>query len=114
MTTVWPITLNDPWFDAMKQGTKKYEGRCNWKQAAQYQVGDMLAVSHHTDKARPSFRLAIQAIHKFDTFEQALTVLPLQDVLPGVATVQEGVEIYKRDVSLATQQAQGVLLLEMK
>jgi ASC-1-like (ASCH) protein len=47
MSKQWNITLNSPWFEYVKNGNKIYEGRCNWKQASQYRIGDFLRIEHH-------------------------------------------------------------------
>ena len=111
---IWNITLNSPWFEYIKEGSKVYEGRCNWKQASQYTIGDILNISHHTDPLEPPFAVEIIDIHKFDTFETALTTLGLSKVLPGIETIEEGIQIYLKYYRLSTQLENGVLIIEIK
>lgn len=118
------ITLNDPWFEHVKTGKKKYEGRCFWKSALDYNVGDCLTISHHTRKEEEPFCVEIKDILLFKSFEEALTTLGLESILPGVSTIEEGVKIYTSFVSLRspkdfdceafkTQEAYGVCMLEV-
>jgi ASC-1-like (ASCH) protein len=109
----WNITLNSPWFEHVKNGSKIYEGRCNWKQASQYKVGDFLNVKHHTDSSKQEYIVKIVNIYKFDTFKTALSELTLSEVLPGIQTIEEGVNIYLRYYKLTTQLENGILMLEL-
>lgn len=106
------ITLNDPWFDLVKTGQKKYEGRCFWKWALGYNIGDTLRISSATRDVEP-FSVRIDDILRFKTFEEALSILGLDDTLPGVASIQEGVDIYYKFVSLKTQQTHGVCMIKV-
>ena len=112
------ITLNSPWYEYVKSGEKIYEGRRYTEKVKAIQPGDMLKISHHIDKSLPFYNKTVVGISRFSTFEQALTLLNeqglMQKVLPNVATIAEGVEIYLKYVSLATQVKDGVCLIEMK
>ncbi len=108
------ITLNSPWFEYVKNGTKKYEGRCNWKNATTYKIGDLLEISHHIDKTISPFRVKIVDIIKFNTFEEALKKLDIKDILPGVDSINEGIKIYEKFVSKITQNKYGVLLIKIE
>lgn len=107
------IRLNDPWFDYIKTGQKKYEGRCFWKSVLNYKIGDTLKVMHHQNPEMEPFYVKIVNIVRFKTFEEALSTMNIEEILPGVQTVQEGVEIYYKFVSLQTQLIYGVCMIEM-
>ena len=108
------ITLNDPWFDYVKSGVKKYEGRCYWKSVLKYQINDELKISHHTDPSKESYTVKIKNILVYPTFEEALKTLPLEEVLPGVSTIEEGMDIYLKFVRLETQLNYGVCMIEVE
>jgi ASC-1-like (ASCH) protein len=114
LTHTYPITLNDPWFDYVKQGIKKYEGRCYWKSVLKYQINDLLKISHHTDLSKKPYIVKIKHIVLYPTFEEALKTLPLEEVLPGVSTIEEGIHIYLKFVSLDTQLTYGVCMIEVE
>lgn len=108
------ITLNDPWFGHVKNGRKVYEGRCYWKSAVNYRVGDFLRIGHHTDATAEEFTVVIEEILRFPTFEYALRQLDMDAVLPGIMTVEEGTEIYYKFVSLKTQQTHGICMIKVR
>lgn len=103
------IRLTDPWFEYVKTGQKIYEGR----RFLNFDIGDILRISHRTNPELEPFRVKIKNVLRFKTFEEALNVLNMSEVLPGVQTVQEGVEIYYQFVSLKTQEAEGICMIEM-
>ena len=107
------LTLNDPWFNLVKEGIKLYEGRCYWKSVLDFKIDDQVLVSHHTDISKPSFICNIKTILHFTTFKEALEKLGLDSTLPGVKTIDEGVDIYLKFVSLATQIKFGVVMIEL-
>jgi ASC-1-like (ASCH) protein len=112
--TVHELTLNTPWFQFVKEGSKTYEGRALFSTIKRLQIGDQIRFSHHTEASFEPFCKNIKAIWKFSTFEQALKNLPLDKVLPGVRTVEEGVQIYFGYVSLGTQKLKGVCMIELE
>jgi ASC-1-like (ASCH) protein len=104
------MRLNSPWFEQVRDGRKRYEGRRN---TGKFTVGQSLSITNVQD---PSQTLTAQiiAIHAYPSFEAALRELGLADVLPGVETLEAGIQIYQKYVSLATQQRDGVVMLELK
>ncbi len=59
------MTLNNPWFDYVKNGVKKYEGRM-WKDI--YEEIKEIEFYHHTDSSRESFSKKVINIKKYNTF----------------------------------------------
>ena len=109
------ITLNSPWYELMKDGKKIYEGRRATEKIKNMKVGDILKVEHHVDKTLPSFYIEIIDKLYFKTFEEALNELNIHEVLPiPDINVAQGVEIYKKYVSLETQLKDGVVMLKVK
>ena len=105
------IHLNDPWFELVRAGAKRFEGRRRTDWTDRVRVGDTLEVLHFTDAAAAPFLARVAEVSHFGTFEDALVALGPADVLPvdGI-TVDAGVEIYQRYVSLATQRRDGVIM----
>lgn len=108
------MSLNSPWFELVKSGQKKYEGRRNTDKIKCMNVGDTILFRHHTDPSIEPFKARIVSLNPFPTFKHALECLPIRDVLPidGI-TVADGVKIYQQYVSLATQERDGVVLIEV-
>lgn len=109
------MSLNDPWFSFVKDGTKKYEGRVKRQNIMNLKPGDVIEFKHHTNhqKTQPFQRRVVKLL-PFSTFEEALTTLPLAEVLPGVKTVQEGIDIYLKFVSLSTQKEHGIVMIQLE
>lgn len=106
--------LNSPWFEYIQNGAKIYEGRRRTPKIALLQPGDTVSFYHYRDKDREPFSKKIKKIHNFKTFEEGLTVLPLGQCLPGVTSIDEGVRIYLRFVSIETQIKDGIVMIELE
>lgn len=107
------ITVNDPWFTFIKSGSKKYEGRCYWKSVLNYKVGDILIIHHHTDSTVEPLQVKIISLLLFKTFEEALQKLPIEEILPDIKSIEEGINIYLKFYSLETQYKYGVCMIEI-
>lgn len=111
--TIHTSSLNSPWFELVKQNKKIYEGRCNWKKVKTYQVGDIIEFHHHTEEKEVPIQKEIVNVLAFPSFEIALKTLSLEEVLPGVKTIEEGINIYYQYVSKETQQANGIVMIQL-
>jgi ASC-1-like (ASCH) protein len=108
------LELHREFFDQMRRREKIYEGRCRWKAALEYKEGDVFDVYPYQEpNSKDNFRAKIVKIHTFRSFREALTSLPLNKILPGVASVDQGCDIYRRFVSDATAEQHGVLMIEV-
>lgn len=109
------LTLNSPWYELVRDGKKLYEGRRALPSILTLSIGEIIFISHHTDVTLPSYQVIVTSLALYNTFEEALTELPLDKVLPlPEITIEEGVKIYQKYVSLATQQRDGVVLIGIK
>lgn len=100
------MRLNERWFDLVKKGVKTFEGRSIKKE---FKLGDVI---EFTDmEGKESFTTEVTSIHIFKNFRKALEMLGLQKTLPGVESIEEGVDIYRKYVSLETQERLGVYML---
>lgn len=109
---VYEMKLSSPWFEHVKQGTKIYEGRRLYGDRKVIVPGDTIKFTG-VDDCKNTFQKQVQAIHKFPTFEIALTKLGLEKVLPGTTSISDGIEIYKKYVSLETQIREGIVMFEL-
>ena len=109
------FSLNDPWFELVKEGKKIYEGRRKTEKVMGLVKGQVIEFRHHVDSDRGVIRRVVEDIIEFPSFHDALIALPIEQVLPlEDITVEKGVEIYKRYVSLETQQKDGVVMIKLK
>ena len=109
------LTLNSPWYELVRDGKKLYEGRRALPSILSLMIGENISISHHTDETLPSYEVIVTSLARYKTFEEALYELPLDEVLPVPnITIEEGIQVYQKYVSLATQERDGVVLIGLK
>lgn len=106
--------LNDPWFDRVRTGKKRFEGRRNTSKILQLKVGDTITFHHYTDSTREPVDVTVVDIIHYLTFREALKVLKMDEVLLPDLSIDEGCKIYERYVSIETQRRDGVVMIEIK
>lgn len=112
---LYDLTLVSPWFEATRDGVKRFEGRLRRKQVPFIRAGDLLRMSHAEDKKQPAFFLRVLELHQFESFEAGLrSSVGLSRALPGVSSVQEGIEIYARFYPPDLQQRHGCVFIEVE
>ena len=84
------IHCDDPWFTYIRQGTKPVEGRKATHTYKKIGVDDFINFSNGTD----SFKALVTEIREYDSLEDYLKDVSLEKALPGVKTLQEGLDIY--------------------
>jgi ASC-1-like (ASCH) protein len=105
----YSMRLNPEWFSLVRDGVKTFEGRAI---KCEYKLGEVI---EFTDMDRKeSFTTVISSIHIFPSFRKALEVLGLEKTLPGIETIEEGVNVYRKYVSLETQERLGVYMLGLE
>ncbi|KAG6554005.1 hypothetical protein Mapa_004922 [Marchantia paleacea] len=92
----------EPYFSQLKDGIKTVEGRCASGDYSKIQVGDFLLVNQ-------SLILTVQDVKRYSTFEEMLEIEGLSSVLPGVATIIEGVQVYRKFYSEVREKEAGVV-----
>jgi ASC-1-like (ASCH) protein len=108
------MKLSEPWYQYVQDGVKIYEGRRYTDKVAGLKPGDIIEFQHATEADKPGVKVIVEEVLRFSTFEEALNTLPVSQVLPipGL-TVEEGVKIYLKYVSLPTQIKDGVCMIRI-
>jgi len=82
-----------------------------------YQKDDIIVFSNVLDKSEKTIQRRINSVEVFPSYKEALEKLSdrglLDDLLPGVTTVDDAMKIYLRNVTLVVQKLHGVVLLEL-
>jgi ASC-1-like (ASCH) protein len=92
MPTTRPLHVQNIWYDKIDSGEKRWEGRLNNANVKYIKVGDMIEfVSEH----RQPLKLIVASILHFSDFEKMLEGEGLQLLLPGVSSMEEGLNIYR-------------------
>lgn len=106
------VTVSEPWFDLIKSGKKKIEARLDFGFFSHLKEGDEMRLSNQdkTDK----LKVVVEKIEKFKTFHELLDGERLKDVLPGVETVDKGLEILNRFYKPEDVEKNGVIAFTLK
>ena len=92
MSSVHTMKINKHWFDLIITEDKEYEIRLFDFKRELIKVGEFIEFICN-ETSRTAFLVVIE-ITKYDTFKQALENTDLTKVLPGVASIEEAIEIY--------------------
>lgn len=105
------MNVGDPWFGYIQNGQKTYEGRRWWPKTKVLQPGDFICFQRLGYPETCTKQ--IKQIYLFPSFVHALNTLDMDQILPGIKTVAEGAQIYRKFVSLETQQKEGICMVEL-
>lgn len=89
------MKLQDPHYDNILSGRKIYETRVNDPKRQAMKVGDIINITHDSDKTREGYSIVITDRQEYKTFRKAITTVGISKVLPGVKTDNEGIKIYE-------------------
>lgn len=84
------IHCQEPWFSKIRSGLKKVEGRKFHDKYSNLCPGDLL--EFYCDGE--SFLTEVTSIKYYKTLEEYLTIEGYQNVLPGVASFEDAIDMY--------------------
>ncbi|CAI9108661.1 OLC1v1008322C1 [Oldenlandia corymbosa var. corymbosa] len=96
--------VQEPFFTQLKDGCKIVEGRCAVGKYNRMLPGALILFNK-------SLLLQVQQCNQYASFHDMLEAEGLQRVLPGVKTVQEGVQVYRNFYSEEKERSNGVLAI---
>lgn len=102
--------VEEPWFSFIKNGKKSIEGRLN-KGSFQNLIKDDIVIWKNNNK---SFKTKIVSIHHHKNFTTMIKQHRLKNVLPGVKTIADGLNIYSQYYSNTDVLKYGVLAIKVK
>jgi len=85
--TIHDINIDDKWFRQIILRKKIYEGRIYDKKRQSYDVDDILLINK-------TYEAKIKNIHTFEFFSEDLYELGVDNILPGINSVDDGVCVY--------------------
>lgn len=74
------------------------------------QVGDVIQFSH----AKESFQVRITSLHHYGNFQEYLEAEGLKDCLPGISTIEDGVDIYHQYYTEKEEYLYGILAIRFQ
>ena len=104
------INVQNPWFDSIKSGKKTVEGRLNKGTFYEFKIGDIIKINNNND----DFKVKIINIDKYESFNDMIIHKGLDNVLPGIETLEEGVAVYRQFYSEDKEKEFKVLAITVK
>lgn len=88
--TIFNLHCEEPWFTLIRQGIKPVEGRKNSPSYHKIKANDFINFSNGKD----SFLAMVLEVKHYDSIEKYLDDVTLEKALPGIKTIQEGINTY--------------------
>lgn len=106
------LHISEPWFTYIKNGQKIAEGRPKKGKFNNYKVGDILTIFNN--KLNSNYNVEIIEILKYNTFYEMLKDLGIENVLPGIKTLDDGVNVYRQWYSEDVEKKFHVIAIKIK
>ncbi|CAN1284780.1 hypothetical protein LINPERPRIM_LOCUS18742 [Linum perenne] len=100
------LHVQEPFFTQMQDGLKTVEGRCARGFYNQIQPGALIMFNK-------SLVVKVQGVHRYTSFFQMLEAEGLDKVLPGVETIDAGVQVYRRFYTEDEERSNGVISIHV-
>ena len=101
--------VNEPWFSLIKDEIKTIEGRLNRRDYSQFKKGDIIIWVNDLE----FIKTKIVSLRHYKTFEDYLMTEGLEKTLPGIKTIEDGVNIYYNYYNKSDEDKYGVLAIEL-
>jgi ASC-1-like (ASCH) protein len=105
--------VSDPWFSLIKLGLKSVEGRKNKGRFKDMKVGDIVEWKN-ADFGNRSVLTKIIEKNVYDTFEKYLLSEGLEKCLPGIDTLEQGLNVYYAFYTKEDEQQYGVAAIVLE
>ena len=105
----YKIRVKEPWFTFIKNGQKKVEGRLNVGLFKKLQVGDIIEWENSDNK----FKTTISKIIKYESFQEMIKKEDINNVLPDISTLEDGVNIYRQFYTESNEKQYGVVAIHL-
>ncbi len=109
---IWKVHVSLPWYELIKQGKKTIEGRPNRNTFAQMKIGDQIEFSNK--ELNGNFMAEITNVTHHKTFEEMIRTNGIDNVLPGIRNIDEGVQVYMQYYTKEIEQEFGVVGIHIK
>ena len=86
------MKLAEPYYSQVKNKLKTVEARIYDEKRKLLKIGDIIVFTNNNSKN--PFKRKIKNIKKFKNFRKAIENAKLKNILPGIRTYNEGVELY--------------------
>jgi ASC-1-like (ASCH) protein len=114
MSHTYEKHLSEPWFSLIKIGKKIVEGRLHIDWAKEVKQGDTIVWSNSDFKFERTFRTVVKEKRIYESFHTFLTEEGLENALPGIDTIDEGVKIYRKYYTEEMEKNIGVVAISIE
>jgi ASC-1-like (ASCH) protein len=104
------INVKDPWFTFIKNGCKKIEGRLNKGKFALLKKGEIIKFNNNNNYVT----CRIIKIKKYISFKEYLSQEGLKRTLPGIKTIEDGVNEYYKFYNEEDEYKYNILAIYIK
>lgn len=98
------LHVQEPFFTQIKDGFKTIEGRCAGGDYNRIGSGALILFNK-------CLVLEVKEVRSYGSFSDMLKAESLEKVLPGVKTIEEGVQVYRRYYSEDKERSNGVIAI---
>ena len=106
--------LSEPWFSLVQLGIKKSEGRLNKGSFNKMKKGDIIVFENSELGFNRSYRVKITSIIKYETFNEFIKKEKIENCLPGIESIENGVKVYRKYYSEEEEEKYKVIALRLK
>ncbi|AEH25540.1 ASCH domain-containing protein [Pyrococcus yayanosii] len=104
----WEMGLQEEYIELIRTGKKKIEGRLYDEKRRQIKPGDIISFEGGKLKVR------VKALRVYSSFREMLEKEGLENVLPGVDSIEEGVRVYRQFYDEEREKKYGVVAIEVE
>ena len=114
MNKEYNITVKEPWFTLIKMKLKSVEGRLNKGLFSKFKKDDIVNWVKITNNKKHIVKTKIVSVNKYNSFKEMLQKETLKRTLPGIPTVNCGVEVYRQYFSENFEKKYGVVAIQLE
>ena len=103
----WEMGLQEEYLRLIKEGKKKIEGRLYDEKRRQIKPGDTIIFEG-------KLKVKVKALRLYPSFREMLSEEGLGNVLPGIKTIEEGIQIYRQFYTEEEEKKHGVVAIEIE
>lgn len=106
--------LSEPWFTLIKLGEKTVECRLNKGDFAQFEINNKIQFFNDDFGYKRKLIIIITNIRHYTNFSSYLKKEKLHKCLPGIDTIQHGVDIYHKYYPKELVEEYGIIAFKFK
>lgn len=105
--------LSEPWFTLISMGLKTIEGRRNKGKYKDMKVGDIIEWVNE-DFAKRSVMTRVTEKNNYSTFKEYLETEGLENCLPGISNITDGLSVYFKYYTAKDEEEYGVVAIKLE